>query len=31
MVKSLAQHKELVSIAKEKGVLLQIEVPSGLS
>eukprot|EP00435_Cladocopium_sp_Y103_P036630 s698_g9.t1 len=26
MVKTLAQHKELVSIAKEKGVLLQIEV-----
>lgn len=26
MVKTLAQHKELVGIAKEKGVLLQIEV-----
>lgn len=26
MVKTLAQHKELVRIAKEKGVLLQIEV-----
>ncbi|CAK9036569.1 Uncharacterized oxidoreductase YdgJ [Durusdinium trenchii] len=26
MVKTLAQHKELVSIAKAKGVLLQIEV-----
>eukprot|EP00933_Yihiella_yeosuensis_P061356 TRINITY_DN6416_c1_g3_i1.p1 TRINITY_DN6416_c1_g3~~TRINITY_DN6416_c1_g3_i1.p1 ORF type:complete len:421 (+),score=70.52 TRINITY_DN6416_c1_g3_i1:425-1687(+) len=26
MVKSLAEHKELVQIAKEKGVLLQIEV-----